>query len=241
MHNDPASGPSEQPLGSLGRTHENRPGLPRGRSSLSSEEVGSAQRDRLVRAMIAATAEQGYPAVMIADVVRRARVSRKAFYAHFADKQACFLAAADLGVALMFRRVAEAVAAVGEAPEPLAPLRAGLGAYLRFLAGEPEFARVFLVEGLAAGPAALERFAAAHRRFAELTRRWYEAARTGHPDWAEAPDAAYTAVIGALHELVAVEVRARRTAALPELEGTVLRVHRALLMGWPGGAPDREG
>lgn len=229
MRNDPTSG------GSLGRTHENRPGLPRGRSSLPTHAVGSAQRDRLIRAMIAATAEHGYPAVMIADVVRRARVSRKTFYAHFADKEACFLAATEAGVALMSARITEAAREAADDADPVARLRAGLRGYLRFLAGEPEFARVFLIDGLAAGPRALARLTAVHRQFAALTRRWYEQARrdrAARPEWPEVPEDAYTAAVGALHELVATRVRTHRTAELPQLEDTAVRVHLALLTGW---------
>jgi AcrR family transcriptional regulator len=47
--------------------------------------------------MIAAVSESGYLAVTIADIVRRARVSRAAFYAHFEDKEDCFLTATGEG------------------------------------------------------------------------------------------------------------------------------------------------
>ncbi|EST35811.1 hypothetical protein N566_17240 [Streptomycetaceae bacterium MP113-05] len=222
--------------GSLSRVHGSRPGLPRGRSSLPAEVVGPAQRDRLIRAMIAATAELGYAQVMVADVVKRARVSRKTFYVHFADKEECFLAANDLGVEQMFTRIAVEVSAAAEGqdgPDAVVRLRAGLRGYLCFLSDEPEFARTFLVEGLAAGPRALERFEAAHRRFADLTRRWYERALPEHEGWPAVPPDAYTAIVGALHELVTVRVRGGRTAELPTLEDTALRIHLALLTGWP--------
>jgi hypothetical protein len=47
--------------------------------------------------VIAAVSESGYLAVTVADIVRRARVSRVAFYAHFADKEDCFLTATAEG------------------------------------------------------------------------------------------------------------------------------------------------
>ena len=49
-------------------------------------------RARLTGGLAAAIAEKGYAAVTIADVVRHARVSKRTFYEHFADKEACFLA-----------------------------------------------------------------------------------------------------------------------------------------------------
>ena len=53
----------------------------------------ASQRERLLRSVIAAVSETGYLAVTVTDIVRRARVSRAAFYAQFADKEDCFLAA----------------------------------------------------------------------------------------------------------------------------------------------------
>ena len=40
----------------------------------------------------AASAEKGYAATTIADIVRHARVSKRTFYEHFADKEDCLLA-----------------------------------------------------------------------------------------------------------------------------------------------------
>src|SRR6266851_4706581 len=83
--------------GTLAKTHEGKPGLPRGRSRLPLPAVRASQRERLLRSVIAAVSESGYLAVTVADIVRRARVSRAAFYAHFADKENCFLAATAEG------------------------------------------------------------------------------------------------------------------------------------------------
>ena len=53
---------------------------------------GVSHRARLTGGLAAAIEEKGYAAVTIADVVARARVSKRTFYEHFADKEACFLA-----------------------------------------------------------------------------------------------------------------------------------------------------
>src|SRR6266436_983800 len=92
----------------LARTHEGKPGLPRGRSHLPPPAVSASQRERLLRSVIAAVSERGYPAVTVADIVRSARVSKKAFYAHFANKEQCFLAATGEGRELMIARVTSA-------------------------------------------------------------------------------------------------------------------------------------
>ena len=45
--------------------------------------------------MVATVAEKGYEATTVADLVKLSGVSRSAFYRHFADKEECFLAAAE--------------------------------------------------------------------------------------------------------------------------------------------------
>ena len=57
-------------MGLLARTHEGEPGLPRGRTGLPAEEVRAAQRDRLLRAVLAAVATAGFGDLTVADIVR---------------------------------------------------------------------------------------------------------------------------------------------------------------------------
>ncbi|HEX9547981.1 MAG TPA: helix-turn-helix domain-containing protein, partial [Acidimicrobiales bacterium] len=71
------------------------PALPRGPHRLTRDEVAASQRTRLMAAFTSLLAERGYAAVTIGDLAARAGVSRAAFYEHFADKQACLLAAYD--------------------------------------------------------------------------------------------------------------------------------------------------
>ncbi|WP_067813093.1 TetR/AcrR family transcriptional regulator [Nocardia inohanensis] len=58
----------------------------------SSAVAESAFRRRLLEGMAEAVRERGYKDATVADVVRAARTSRRTFYEHFADKQACFIA-----------------------------------------------------------------------------------------------------------------------------------------------------
>jgi hypothetical protein len=59
-------------LGTLARTHEGQPGLPRGRSHLPRGDVRASHRERLLHSVIAAASESGYHGVTVADIVRRA-------------------------------------------------------------------------------------------------------------------------------------------------------------------------
>ena len=224
--------------GTLARTHEGQPGLPRGRSRLPLRAVRASQRERLLGSVIAAVSDIGYPAVTVADVVRRARVSRAAFYAHFADKEECFLTATGEGRELMIERAVSATRALptGASDEDL--LRAACRGYLGFLADEPAFARVFYIHMPAAGARAVSRLDAGTRNFAELNRRWHEHARGRHPDWPAVPPEAYLALAGGAAELIRSTVRAGRTDELPDLEDTLVSLHLAVLAARPWHSPE---
>jgi AcrR family transcriptional regulator len=141
---------------------EVRSQLPRGRHGLSREEVVRSQRDRILLAMADAMAENGYVGTSVAQIIRRAGVSRETFYEQFSSKEDCFTSAYDRAVELLLAQIgaASGLAAPGpDDPEPSADQRIEqlLGAYLEGLASEPAFARLFLIEVYAAGPAALAR------------------------------------------------------------------------------------
>ena len=220
----------------MARTHEGKPGLPRGRNRLPPRAVQTSHRERLQRSVIAAAADAGYTAVTVADIVQGARVSRSVLYAHFADKEDCFLAATREGARLMSVRMAAATRVTSPAASDEQVLRAGLLAFLGFLADEPAFARVLYVDLPTAGPMATERLAEASRRFANLNRKWHGRARTRHPEWPSVPGQAYEALSGATSELVRPVVRAGQTDTLPSLEETLMSLHLVVLAARPWNA-----
>jgi AcrR family transcriptional regulator len=231
--------------GTLADTHEGKPGLPRGRSRLPVPAVQAFQRERLLRAVVAAVAEAGYAAVTVADIVRRAKVSRAAFYTHFADKEDCFLAATQQGGQLMVSQVVEGSRGVEPGASDEDTLRAACRAFLMFVAHEPEFARVFYIDMPAAGARAVARLEAAQHRYADLNQTWHERARARNPDWPAVPYEAYLALAGATAELVRARVRGGDTDAIPALEDTIVALHLAVMAArrWPGdpGDPGRPG
>jgi AcrR family transcriptional regulator len=135
-------------------TVETRP-LPRGRHRLSREQVVASQRMRLLRAMAEAMAEKGYARTSVADVLRRARVSRETFYELFSSKEDCFMSAFEQA----YGHIVEAISSVPRIADQsgIERLARVLEDYLRALASDPVAARVFLIEVYAAGPSALER------------------------------------------------------------------------------------
>jgi AcrR family transcriptional regulator len=158
--------------------------------------------------MTAAVAELGYGEVRIADVVRRAHVSRQSFYEQFTDKLECFLEAMNEGAEVVLNQLRLAA----DVPRsPRETVRAGVSAYMQMVADEPEFAQCMLVELQAAGPLGLDLRVYAHRKIAEVLRTWHESTGGG------APEFAYHAAVGAVHELVFDLVATRRAGDAPAL------------------------
>ncbi|MBF6075804.1 TetR/AcrR family transcriptional regulator [Nocardia beijingensis] len=178
-----------------------------GNHGIAPEEVVAAQRSRMLVAMIEAAADKGYAAATVADVLKRAEVSRVTFYQHFANKEACFLAAYDMAVEIVMTRIAGALAADGT---PLERVDRALDAYFSTLAQEPQVARVFLVEVYAAGRPVLERRLASQAALVDGFAATLGATRPHQRLAGEA-------VIGAVVALATNRVVAGDFAALPGL------------------------
>jgi AcrR family transcriptional regulator len=98
------------------------------------EETESEFRTRLLGALVASIEEAGYRATTVGDVVRRARTSRRTFYAHFADKEACFVALLTDAHTQMIRYISAAV-------DPRSPwtsqVRQAVEAWIEFAESRP--------------------------------------------------------------------------------------------------------
>jgi AcrR family transcriptional regulator len=108
----------------------------------------AGQYERVLTGMTQTAARYGYKDASVAKVVEQAGVSRATFYEHFADKEACFLAAFELAAAPIEIGLSRFEA------EPSPALRAGemLDDLLANIARDPAAARILLVEALAGGP-----------------------------------------------------------------------------------------
>ena len=106
-------------------------------------EHAEATRAELVKSARWLFARQGYAAVSIEEIVRRARVTRGALYHHFEDKSDLFRAVfesvqRDLGLRLM--------EAAARSKDPAGHLSAGCHAWLE-ACGEPDVQRIVLLDG----------------------------------------------------------------------------------------------
>jgi AcrR family transcriptional regulator len=115
------------------------------------------------------SAEQGYEATKIGDIVRRAGVARKTLYDNFDGKEEVYLAAIDSAVKDALARVEEACAEVED--DWPARVEAGLNALLAYLAENPAEASMCIVDARSATPASGARYDEAQQRYVELMRR----------------------------------------------------------------------
>ena len=184
--------------------------LPRGRHGLPRQFVVRSQRERMLEATARAVSELGYTGLTVAAILERAGVSRKTFYEHFSDKEECFLAAYDVVSEGLVRSVSEAFNGRDAWRDRV---HDGLAEFLRVLGAEPDFARMCIVEVLAAGPAALQRRDGVMRTFTVF----FDAGRAEAPPAWELPKLISEAVVGAIYELIYARILRNRTEELPDL------------------------
>jgi AcrR family transcriptional regulator len=127
--------------------------------------VHEVQRGRLLDALAEVIAEEGYLDTTVHKILKRAGISRRTFYEIFTDKEDCFLAAyqeaADHVLVLVQR-----ACRLGGSPE--IRIENGLRALLDFTEREPQVARMWIVEAMAAGERARERRAKTMERLTGL-------------------------------------------------------------------------
>ncbi len=178
----------------------------------------ASPRARMLDAMTAAVAEQGYAATSIAEVINHAHASRRTFYEQFTDKEDCYLAAYQLATDYVTGRLAEAVdGSPAELSERLARI---YETYLRELAAYPLAARAFVVEIRAGGAPSQQHRRAVYDQFAELMRI---------PGGDDNP-LLRTALIAASDELIARDITDHGTEQLPSLCPTLVELATRILL-----------
>lgn len=158
------------------------------------------------------TAEQGYEATKISDIVKRAGVARKTLYDNFEGKEEVFLAAFDAARDEVVRRVEEG--SVGADGSWQDRIEGGLAAFLGYVAEQPTLARMCMIEALSATPATTKRYEDALEAFVELTRRTL-------PQDERLPETIAETVVGGVAWIIHQQIRRgdaeRAEDLLPEL------------------------
>ena len=110
-----------------------------------------AFRQRLLDGLAASIVDVGYRNSTVADIVRRARTSRRTFYEYFPDKEACFVALLTDANANMIRQISSSV-------DPSAPwqiqVRQAVEAWIRCVESEPAITLSWIREVPALGDTA---------------------------------------------------------------------------------------
>jgi AcrR family transcriptional regulator len=194
--------------------------LPKGRHGLSRAFIASNQRERLLDAIANVVAEKGYAGTRVADITDYAGVSRKTFYELFTDKEECFLAAFDAITKLLMDRMAGALTDLSDSNWRVR-VRALLGEFLRFLAGEPAFAQMCIVEVLGSGSEGLARRDAAIEAFFPIV-DYIPRSQPGAEQWLAPLTPVF--VTGGILEVIYAAIRRGDTATLPALEEDLTRL-----------------
>jgi AcrR family transcriptional regulator len=190
-------------------------------------------RSDLTHGLAAAVSEKGYAASTIADIVTHARVSKRTFYEHFADKEECLMALyADACDQLM-----SVLRTAGSADQPWRErIRVAVAAYLATLESLPAVNRMLLVEMQAAGARAYRLRQQKQREFADALVAIVEEGRAANPEIPPLSRALAIALVGGLNELLlqAVDPYARTDApaaapSLNDLNDTVIQLVSAVL------------
>lgn len=190
---------------------------------------GSAVRERLIGGLARALEERRLVDVTMNDIVRHARTSKRTFYEHFADKEACFVA--------LYREGCDALAeAQVRAVRPEQPIRELVTTltrvYLATMSAAPTIARASLSDIFGGGDACLTARREQHERFAEGMRALFMRAAELQPGAGIRPMTLEmaAAVVGGINELVLREFDAGRGERLQDLAPTVDDLIRSVVL-----------
>jgi AcrR family transcriptional regulator len=208
-----------------------------GRPTLTIEQRSEQDRRhhrQLLQGMAACVSEKGYGATTIADVVREARVSKSTFYAHFADKEECYVALYSAAVNNVLDGMRAADQAAAQAGLPWrAHLDAVNAAYLNTLATGGELTRSLLVEVQTAGPAALAMRRDVLDRYVVLMGGLAERLRGDEPALRALTPGLVLGVVGAINEIVMQAIETGPVEPITGLCGLATDLWAAVLTSTP--------
>ena len=196
-----------------------------GARARSRERTARDRRRRLIDAAISVTAERGYGSTRVLDIVSASGLSLNGYYALFADKEACVLAALDEIAKAAGRELMAAYERADGPPEERVHALVSTAAEL--VVAHPASARLFLSEAYAAGPAATECVDRTMRGLERLLRHAMRDPRDG----AVPSDDVLHALVGGVRHVFQARARAGVTHELerlvPQLVTWLLAYRRA--------------
>jgi len=213
-------------MASISKTPEAGQRLRPGPNGLLNGRVTGIQRTRMLAATVQAIEEAGYARLTVAQVISRAKVSRKTFYDIFADREDCFLAVFEQ--VLSQARVI-ALQAYERESSWREGVRSALARLLMFMDAEPGLAKLCVVESLAAGERVLQRRAEA---FDELV-GVIEKGRSDTSGARERPEVTAEGVLGGIFEVIHRRLLRGEQEPLSNLLGPLMSI---IVLPYLGGA-----
>ena len=170
--------------------------------------------ERIQSATAQAIAAHGYEATTVEDICAEAEISQEAFYEHFKGKQEAAMSALETSVDQVMLELRETFNAASTWPEAIWDTT---DAALDWMAHEPAFARLALVEMLSAGEAALELLQSLMDAFGMFLEPGYEMVPEKAPSRRLTDETVANSIFGLLHEHIVRESAESFEVLLPEM------------------------
>jgi AcrR family transcriptional regulator len=174
----------------------------------------------LIDAMVQLVREKGYAATTVGDLIKRAGVSRKTFYAHFDDRHDLMLATFDEIAPAMFEEVSAAIELKGGPTRQLEALMRNL---CRVGEANPGVIALSAIEIAALSTVGLERRDRLMSEYGDLVEQCLQANDGDH----ELPASLTRALAGSAYRTIDARLRACARPQLTELGGELARWTRS--------------
>lgn len=186
---------------------------------------GISPRSRLIAGMAKVLEQRALSELYADDVVREAGVSKRTFYQHFPNKEACFLALYRENSARVLGVLKEASGAAGLSA--LERIQLGSQAYLTFMQGQSALMKRLYIDILYLGTEGMKAKREVLQQFADVLLASYEAEREQMPALPPLDPELVLATVAGINELILFKIEDGQADRLRDLEG----VSQKLLLG----------
>jgi AcrR family transcriptional regulator len=186
---------------------------------------GISPRSRLIAGMAKVLEQRALSELYADDVVREAGVSKRTFYQHFPNKEACFLALYRENSARVLGVLKEASGAAGLSA--LERIQLGSQAYLTFMQGQSALMKRLYIDILYLGTEGMKAKREVLQQFADVLLTAYEAEREQMPALPPLDPELVLATVAGINELILFKIEDGQADRLRDLEG----VSQKLLLG----------
>lgn len=177
------------------------------------------EHDQIHAAVAHAIATKGYEATTVEDICAEAHIALRVFHEHFPGKQEAAISALEAGADQRMAHCQEAFQMASTWPEAI---WAACEAYTDWMANEPDFARLALVEILAVGPAGRELLGSLLDAFALFLEPGYRLAPRDTPSARIVDESVMDTIFGLLHQHVAEHSPETLPTIVPEMVLAIL-------------------